>query len=873
MKKITLLLAFLLPLVALSQSHNEKIQAYLNANHTKFGLTNQDINDWFVESEANSTSTKINNYYIKQRFNGTEIFGAVSNVWVKNEQVINVGNRFIANISQKVNATTPSVSVVSAAHKAFQHLGLAPFAVEVIESASAKNFVLSNGTLTEDPITAELVYQPTEDDKLRLAWDLTFYTPDYQHLWSIRVDAVDGSILEKHDMVISCNFGVGASHAGHNHDTEFTKNFYKEASSLVDIQSGSYRVIPFNVESPAHGPRQLVTSPHNPTASPFGWHDTNGIAGNEFTITRGNNVQAQEDADGNNGIGLSPDGGAALVFDYPYGGTSTTPATYTNASTTNLFYMNNMMHDVWFNYGFNETNGNFQQKNYGGSTNSFLGDAVFADSQDGSTATPPNMNNANFSTPPDGQRPRMQMYLWNVGPRSFFVTAPSAMAGAYQSVQNAFNPGHVPIPVAPDFLQTDLVLYMDVAASTNEACVAPSNGAAMAGKIVLIRRGNCDFIIKVKNAQDAGAAAVVVTDNLPNQLVNMSGADATITIPAVFITKELGDALIAQMQTQTVVVKLQSPAGDPFVNSDGDFDNGIIAHEFGHGISNRLTGGPANSSCLQNAEQAGEGWSDWFALMMQLKAGDNGAMAKGIASFAANQPIDGGGIRMFPYSTDMSINPLTFADSNDTESHNRGELMAAVLWDLTWAYIDKYGFDSNILTGTGGNNKAMQIVLDGLKLQPCSPTFVEYRDAVIAADQATTGGADYCMIWDVFARRGLGLGASSGSRTNAMDQVESFTEPAAGPNCTSLAVNNFNIEDMIRVYPNPSNGMVTVRINQFSGKVNLQVVDINGRIVYKALNSDFNIEQTLNLSHLQSGMYILKLDGEALNYTHKLIIN
>ena len=49
---------------------------------------------------------------------------------------------------------------------------------------------------------------------------------------------------------------------------------------------------------------------------------------------------------------------------------------------------------------------------------------------------------------------------------------------------------------------------------------------------------------------------------------------------------------------------------------DGDLDNGIVVHEYGHGVSTRLTGGPANSSCLNNAEQGGEGWSDYLALMM-----------------------------------------------------------------------------------------------------------------------------------------------------------------------------------------------------------------------------------------------------------------
>ena len=871
MKKITLMLAFLLPMIGFSQSVEQKIQAYLDANHSKLGLTNHDIHDWFVESEASSDATKINNYYVKQRVNGTEVYGAVSNFWVKNGEVINVGDRFVANTAQKVNAINPTLSVTGAVTKAFQHLGIPPFVVNVIEAKGAKNFILSNGALTEDPILAELVYHQTEGDKLMLAWDLTFYTPDYKHLWSVRINALNGDLLDQHDMVLNCAFDNGAGHVNHNHMAAFTKDFFKSAESMMEVQAGSYRVIPFNIESPAHGPRQLLSSPQNAVASPYGWHDVNGVEGAEFTFTRGNNVHAQEDRDSNNGTGLSPDGGAALMFDFPYGGNGAQPATYTDAATTNLFYMNNMMHDVWFNYGFNEQNGNFQQKNYSGFVQGgLLGDAVLADSQDGAAADPPNLNNANFATPVDGQRPRMQMYLWNSAPRFFFVTAPSALAGGYQAAVNGFNPGFVPVPAAPG-IETELVLYMDAGATTSEACGLPSNAAAMAGKIVILRRGNCEFVIKVKNAQNAGAIAVVVVDNIPNQLVNMGGGDGTITIPSVFITQGLGDALIAQMATQPVTVKLIAAGGDPYINADGDFDNNIIAHEYGHGISTRLIGGRNNSSCLQNGEQAGEGWSDWIALMMQLKAGDQGATPKGIASFSSNQPITGGGIRSYSYSTNMSVNPLTLADSNTTAQHDRGEVMAATLWDLTWAYIEKYGLDSNVLTGTGGNNKVMQLVLDAFKLVQCNPSFLNYRDAIIAADQATTNGQDYCMIWKVFARRGMGTNASSGTASSGTDQVAGFNEPTPGPNCT-LSVDYFNLEDMIRVYPNPANGLVTVRINQFSGKLNLQVVDLNGRVVYSAPNSDFNIEKTLDLRHLQSGMYVIKVNGDSLNYTHKIIM-
>ncbi|SNA31268.1 Probable M36 fungalysin family metalloprotease (fragment) [Flavobacterium psychrophilum] len=132
------------------------------------------------------------------------------------------------------------------------------------------------------------------------------------------------------------------------------------------------------------------------------------------------------------------------------------------------------------------------------------------------------------------------------------------------------------------------------------------------------------------------------------------------------------------------------------------------------------------------------------------------------------------------------------------------------------------------------------------------------------------------MIWKTFARRGVGVNASAGgndgSATDIKDQVADFTEPPAGPNCT-LGLNYFENKDMIKIYPNPSNGLVNIKINQFTGKVNLQVIDLNGRVVYSLKNTDFNIEKTINLNNLQSGMYIIKIEGDELNYTKKIILN
>jgi hypothetical protein len=74
-------------------------------------------------------------------------------------------------------------------------------------------------------------------------------------------------------------------------------------------------------------------------ASPYGWHDVNGVAGAEYTYTRGNNVWTKADFGGENfNSGSSPDGGASLLFDFPYGGVNVDASSYIDAANTNLFY-------------------------------------------------------------------------------------------------------------------------------------------------------------------------------------------------------------------------------------------------------------------------------------------------------------------------------------------------------------------------------------------------------------------------------------------------------------------------------------------------------------------------------------------------------
>lgn len=88
--------------------------------------------------------------------------------------------------------------------------------------------------------------------------------------------------------------------------------------------------------------------------------------------------------------------------------------------------------------------------------------------------------------------------------------------------------------------------------------------------------------------------------------------------------------------------------------------------------------------------------------------------------------------------------------------HSIGFVWATMLWDLNWEYVAKYGYASDVTSGTtNGSARVLQLVTDALKLQVCNPTFVDGRNAILQAEMATTGGADKCMIWRTFAKRGL----------------------------------------------------------------------------------------------------------------------
>ncbi|WP_342375404.1 extracellular metalloproteinase [Myxococcus stipitatus] len=577
--------------------------SFLQAQRELLGLELTDLANLEVTDRVYSRQSGVTHLYLRQTHQGLPLYNGQLQINVDGKgRVLSVHSDFMPSLARAVASIQPRLDAAAAVSGAARHLGLkpltAPRALEKDSGPRQQTRVEPSGVSLE-PIDAKLALLPVSPGEVRLVWNFQVHMPDQEHVYDMTVDATTGEVWTRFDWVASDAYSV-----------------YRRP-----IESPNH-----TTPLPPMDARVSLLNPANLTASPFAWHDTNGAPGAEYTIHRGNNVHAYEDSDANNlPPTTEPNCGTSLTCSYLLN-LANAPSTYRDAAVTNLFYWNNIIHDIQYQYGFDEAAGNFQVNNYG---HPGLGnDDVRAEAQDGTS-----VNNANFYTPPDGQRPRMQMYRW------------------------------------------------------------------------------------------------------------------TTTVP----------------------------------NRDGDLDSGIIVHEAGHGISNRLVGGPSNVSCLNNNQAPGEGISDLLSLIYTAKATDTGPQGRGMGTYALGQPTTGLGIRGQRYSTSPTVNTWTYASINGMAiPHGVGSVFAQGMWEAYWALVDRWGFDNNLYNamGSAGNQRMLLYLTEGLKNTPCSPTFTQVRDGIITAATTLHGGEDVCRLWTAFAGFGLGSDAVSGT-SNSTTPTNGFAVPAA----------------------------------------------------------------------------------------------
>jgi len=759
----------------------------IQSNAKTFGISNaNDSQIPIITNAYTDAQTGLSFIYFQQQYKGIKVYNQIQSATFRGNKLQYKSGNFITNIATKAPSSNPVVSAVDAVKIVAKDLGLI-VTENIIETdnqfATSKQIVFSKTNISKRNIKAALVWKTDLSNNIHLAWCISISPNNTADNWNIKIDAITGEILAKDNETIYEN---NSNNLTSSNSKKIKKNFFgiPKNTNLFSptppptTVSAVYNVVPYPNENKFVAGIATETNPWlkagaGNAATTNGWH-FDGT--NNFNITRGNNVFAYDDSlniDAPGRWATSKNALPNLNFNFtPNFNNQPTETTNRNFATTNLFYWNNLMHDVTYQYGFTEAAGNFQADNLG--RGGLGNDFVLAEAQDGG-----GVNNANFWANPDGDTAIMQMYLFTSN-NGFSVISPSSIAGNYPSKEGSMSINNLLKNVGTKTGQ--LVLYNDDAGgSMHNACSVASNN--LSGKIALIEYSfvtGCTYRQRVKNAQDAGAIAAIVVGASANPST-MGGSDNTITIPAMMIGVNDGATIIALLNSGTVVnVKLENG-----IQFDGDIDNGIIAHEYTHGISIRLTGGAAHSSCLNNAEQAGEGWSDYVALMMTTNWATasltDGSLSRPIGVYAFNQNPAGKGIRTYPYTTDFSINPSTYNDLNISgQVHYIGSIWCNTLWNMTWGIIKQENainpnlYDAN---GTGGNVIALNLVMLGLKLQPCSPGFLDSRDAILAADDILYNGKHKCTIWAAFAKRGMGFSASQGSSNSTSDQVVAFDVP------------------------------------------------------------------------------------------------
>jgi len=793
MKKLLLLQTVLMlssPFIpnAITQSSDYLQRAYTYIEET-YGLDKASLGDLKIKDQYRSEHNQVEHIHLAQTYKDIELNSSSINLaFLPDGRIYNVGHHLTSLDQIKFSDSKSKVTPETAIRAASASLGISSRSTTSISRYTDKGIPLfAKVDIALQDIQTEQVYLQTSPGEYTLVWKLLIESAQNGHLYQSYVDAVSGKHISNDELTLSCSFENG--YLEHEHTCAEDMSIMTTPSIAITGVTSQYRVLPLTVESPNHGSFELVSGAEDPVASPMGWHDTDGIAGAEFTNTRGNNVYAFLDRNYDESPDQEFDGGPDLIFDYPYDANAE-PVDNTGVSVTNLFFWNNIMHDFIYVYGMNEQAGSFQNFNYSGQ--GAAGDFVNAQAQYGADnpalcgnatgAAADCINNAFFNPVPDGFNGRMVMYVWNQDNASKYldVLEPTELAGKIQTGLATFGPDLTTTPIT-----AEVVIIDDGTSDGSQGC-EPSNQPEMEGKIALIDRGGCDFSLKVYYAQEAGAVGVIVA-NFEDIILGMGPGELAeeVTIPAVLITKQEADRIRA-FAGSGLVVSLVAPVTTGAAFRDGALDNSIITHEYTHGISNRLTGGPSSVGCLsptfdhpnQEAQGMGEGWSDYVALILTARPGDTGPKRRGIGTFAQREETNGKGIRDYPYSTDLTVNPLTY-NSIQTQpgEHGIGTVWCAMLWDLYWALSDEYGWDPDVYHGNGGNNTAIQLVVDGMKLQPCNPGFIDARDAILAADMINNAGANQCLIWSVFARRGLGFNANGGDPDLQADGDEGFDLP------------------------------------------------------------------------------------------------
>lgn len=733
-----------------------------------------------------------------------------------------------------------------------------------------------------------LVYY-NDNNQLKLAWVLlteirnSGLTKENEHQASsfeAIIDANTGDMLSKTPIINSCTFQPDFinNNVYQNNPKDF-EWITKEYKNNLFTVNGSYNVVPANFNSPLDHNYTMLTNAADPQASSDGWHKAlnyaltnNPAITDEYTIGNNSHIGYDENGEFSDLIATfqlfillnttyikKESKGNNYVFDFPNPGTSTNynPVNYKDLANTQMFYSTNFIHDVLHYHGFNPAAGSFQaDKGEGYNLIGFTTSGLGQNKQ---------INNAVMGYSALLKNPTALFYTFETPNNAGVLKIPSGtLTGAYPGgIGNnsfAYNTSNV---------TGDLVLYNDGAGGDpNDGCEAPMNSSAFSDKIVAVNRGTCNFAAKVNNIKNFNPKGIVILNNSTSDLPNtLDIVNPSLSIPVVGVNKGIGDQIRTALNNNQTVTSILPAIGFAITKRNGSLDSQVILHEYTHAVSKRLMNNAQNGE-----EQMGEGWGDYFAINLTQKPSQVSTDQINMGEYA----FGGGGLRVLPYTTDISVNPHTYdylktIGAGANLEHPTGYLWALMLWEMHWALVNKYGFNPDIKGSTGGNNISLNLVIQGMKMGVPNPGFVDGRNAILQADDALYGGQNKCDIWKAFAKRGLGYSANQGTSASRTDGTEAFDmPPAAILNCSQLAVNEA-VKTDLSIFPNPAKDLIY--INTTNKIKNIEFIDMVGRVISKQDIQQNDRKAQVNTSSLPKGIYILKIYTDQGEISKKVIKN
>jgi hypothetical protein len=316
------------------------VKAFLDEHAALFGHGAEALVGAVTTRESVGAHNGVRTVVWQQQYSGLPVFNAVliGNITTRGE-LVSLGSYFLPDLAGAAGGITPAQAGVSTAQAIVAALGnlggtvgLGEVVADGVTANGYERFQVRNTTAN-----GRLVWLPMNRSSLRLAWELVLRSLATRELFHVLVDAQTGGILLRRSLT--------------SHISDATYNVYTSDSPSPFSPGWP---TPNNGQPPLTNRVMVTISALDVTASPNGW-----INDGDNTL-KGNNTDTFVDRDfDQQADGPAAPGNPNRVFDFPVDLTQD-PINYTNAATTQLFYLINWYHDRLYQLGFTESVGNFQ---------------------------------------------------------------------------------------------------------------------------------------------------------------------------------------------------------------------------------------------------------------------------------------------------------------------------------------------------------------------------------------------------------------------------------------------------------------------------------------------------------------------------------